>query len=112
MKPFFRGFADELAKTAGALGTIGKMVTKHPMAALAVGTTALGTGAAAMSAYKQGLRGGEKPRYLAAGIDRYSGQAQPSEASYINYNQLFERKPSSKEVKALSKNYRANAFKR
>lgn len=112
MDRFLTGFADELIKTGGALSSIGKMVVKHPQVALAAGATAAGTGMAAASAYKQGLRGGEKARYLPAGINRYTGAAEPSEASFINYNDLFERKPDRRRVAALSKNYREGAFKR
>lgn len=112
MDAFLRGFAGELVKTGGALKSLGKLVAKHPMVALSAGATALGTAAAAGSAYKQGLRGGEKARYLPAGINRYTGAAEPSEASFINYNQLFSRKPDRRQVAALSKNYRESAFRR
>lgn len=113
MMSFFSGFTDELTKTAaGLLGSMGKTIMKHPMLALTGATTVAGTGMAAASGYRQGLRGGEKPRYLPAGINRFTGEAEPSQASFINYNQLFERKPTRKQIKALSKHYRESAFRR
>jgi hypothetical protein len=108
-----KGFALELLKVGGPLKSIGKTVLKHPLtAALAIGTAAT-TGMAAAGAYKEGLRGGEKPRYLYAGVDPSSGQIVPSEAAYTNYHETIgDRKPTPKQVAALSKHYNEKKFKR
>lgn len=106
MSPFLQGFAGELSKVAGALGSIARTAIKHPMLTLSALGTAAATGLSASSAYKEGLRGGEKPRYLAAGKEG------ASPAAYANYNQLFERPAGRKQVRDLSKYYRESKFKR
>ncbi len=109
MNAFLNGFADELVKEAilgGALKSVGGFALKHPLIGLSGLMTVGATAAGAAGAYKEGLKGGERPRYLAASADA------PSEAAYTNYHQLFEHKPTPKEVVSLSKNYRENAYKR
>jgi hypothetical protein len=115
--PFLRGFGDELVKCAGvlgALGGVGKLVAKHPLIAMTAGMTAIGTGMAARNAYKEGLQGGEKPRYLAASVDPGSGRAQASDAAYTNYHPLFAENETPKrgQLRRLSRHYHPNAFKR
>lgn len=115
MNRFLAGFCDELEKNAmigRALKGVGRLAIKHPLLTLGAAGTAIATGSAAASAYKQGLRGGEKPRYLAAGIDPGSGQAGASEAAYTNFNNAFDRRATPQEIKALSKHYDERKFKR
>jgi hypothetical protein len=99
------GLADELAKTAGVLRRVAGLVAKHPIVAMTAGGAALATGASAASAYRGGLRGGEKARYLEAGLDPATGEASAGQAAYNNYHQLLERKPSRREVWGLSRYY-------
>lgn len=109
MNPFAHGFADELVKTAiagGVLKTVGKAIVKHPLIAATGLMTAGATAASAAQAYRSGLRGGDKPRYLAAGPEG------PSEAAYNNYSQLFEHPQTAKREYEISRWYRPNAFKR
>lgn len=111
MNPFLHGFTDELVKTSGALKSIGRFAVKHPLVTLTAAGTVATTGLSAGQAYRQGLRGGEKPRYLAAGVDR-GGNATTSPAAYTNYHEMLERRPSSKEIKSLSKYYDPKKFRR
>jgi hypothetical protein len=112
------GFVTELIKLGGLAGlgggllkkTVG-LAAKHPLKALGVGMIVAPTALAYQNARKQGLEGGEKPRYLAAGRDE-SGRIRASEAAYTNYHDLFEHKPHPREVRALSKNYKPEAFSR
>ena len=112
MNHFVRGFGDELTKVAvlGALKTVGGFVKRHPglsiNAPIILGATAL----AARSGYKSGRRGDEKPRYLPASYDPIARTATPSQAAYIPYGRLFG-KPSEREAKKVSKNYKEKAFK-
>jgi len=112
MTPLHNGFVHELLKVGGALKSIGKFVIKHPvLTATAIGTAGA-TGSSVVSAYKKGLRGGERPRYLYAGRDEH-GRIVPSEAAFTNYhNVIGNQKPTPKQVKALSKHYKENKFKR
>lgn len=111
--PFLNGFASELVKTAGGglLKSVGKFVVKHPIIALSAGVTGLGTAAAARQAYKGGLEGGEKPRYLNAAVDPATGATQASEAAYTNYHQLFPHKPTEYQKWMQSRHYRENEYK-
>lgn len=112
MTPFLQGFAEELVKTAGALKTVGGLALKHPILALTAAGTIASTAGSAASAYKEGLKGGEKGKYLGAGIEPYTNRAAASPAAYTNYHQLFERKPSNREVHELSRFYDAKKFRR
>ena len=110
MTPFLNGFGDELIKVggvAGALASVGKGAVKHPLLALGAGTTLIGTGLATRAGYRQGMSGEGKPRFIAAGVNKYTGEAMPSDTAYTNFNTLF----SNKKDKKVSKNYRENAFK-
>lgn len=106
MSPFLAGFATELVKVSGLAGSVGRFVVKHPMISATAALTAGATAASAGSAYKEGLRGGEKPRYLGASAEG------PSEAAYANYNQLFERPQTRRQVRELSKHYKESKFQR
>lgn len=115
MNQFTAGFGNELIKVAVGLGLLkglGKTVIKHPLLTLGAGGTLLASGMGASQAYKEGLRGGEKPRYLEAGVDPISGQATTSDAAYTNFNPLFRGKTPKKDVEALSKHYDEKKFKR
>ena len=116
------GFADELIKlsslggamlggTANVLKKGVGMVARHPLKALGVGMIAIPTVMAANSAYQGSRQGAEQPRYLAAGRDE-SGRIRASDAAYTNYHELFDHKPSAKQVKALSRNHRPEMFNR
>lgn len=112
---FLHGFTDELTKVGSALGAlkrVGKFSVKHPLIALTAAGTAAATGMAASGAYKQGLRGGEKPRYLAAAVDPNSGRAAASPAAYTNFHELFNQKPRKGQLKRLHKDYDESKFKR
>jgi len=114
MTPFLEGFGDELTKLAaglGALKSVGKFTMKHPLIALGAGTTGIATAAAYREAKKRGLQEGQRPRYLAAGVDPVSGQAYGSGAERVNWHHLFPHKPSAKSVRALSANYDEKKFK-
>lgn len=114
MTPFLHGFGDELIKVSSALGVakrVGRFAIKHPIITSAAAMTGVGSLMAAKGAYKTGLQGGEKPRYLAASVDR-NGNAQASDVAYTNYHQLLDRKPSKKQVEALSKHYDESKFRR
>jgi hypothetical protein len=104
MNHFLTGFADELVKEAGVAGSAFKMVRKHPIRSLIGASILGGTGMAASAGHKQGLRGGEKPRYLAASRNR------PSRAALINSHELFDHKPSEKERKRPTKHHKASTF--
>lgn len=106
MTPFLHGFTEELVKTGSALGAVGRFALKHPVLSATALMTAGGTGMSAASAYKEGLRGGEKGTYLAASPDG------PSQAAFTNYNELFDRKKTRKQVRSLSKHYKATKFQR
>ncbi|MBP9824077.1 MAG: hypothetical protein KBF21_07635 [Thermoanaerobaculia bacterium] len=115
MDRFLAGFADELVKTAGiggALKRVGKFTVKHPIVALSGATTVAATGLAASGAYKEGLQGGEKPRYLAASVDPNTGEAETSPAAYTDFNQLFPRRPEKGQLKRLHGDYDEAKFKR
>lgn len=115
MNQFLAGFGDELLKTAfvgGALKFLGRQAVKHPILALGTAGTLASTGISSAKAYKSGLRGGEKARYLHAQYDPRTRQAMPSDAALTNYNVLFNRKVSPKEIKALHKHYDERKFKR
>lgn len=115
MNVFRRGFADELVKLSGALGalkTVGRFAVKHPLLTIGAGATGVGSVLAAKSGYESGLRGGEKPRYLAASVDPRTGDAQASRAAHINWHQLFSHKPSKAQLKRISGNYDESKFKR
>lgn len=114
MKTSSVSFIDELTKLGGIGGALSKVVglaAKNPLKTLGVGMIVAPTAMAYHAASKQGLEGGEKPRYLAAGRDE-SGRIRPSEAAYVNYHDLFEHKPHPREVRALSKNYKPDMFTR
>ena len=84
MNSFLTGFGDELIKTAligGALRLLGRTAVKHPILTLGAAGTLASTGASATQAYKAGLKGGEKARYLKAQYDPISRQAMPSDAA-------------------------------
>lgn len=114
-----RSFIDELEKLAvfGALARLGGgalkktvgLAVKHPMKALGLGMIVAPTVMAYQGAKAEGLKGGEKPRYLHAGRDE-SGQIRPSEAAYTNYHQLFKHKDKPHEIRELSKYYKPEAF--
>ena len=74
--------------------------------------TVAATGMATSSAYKRGLRGGDKPRYLAAAVDPNSGHAQASEAAFTNFSDLFKKRPAKGQLKRLHGDYDAAKFKR
>lgn len=115
MNYFLAGFKDELVKVAGIGGLakgVGKFTVKHPLIALTAATTAVGTGMAATRGYKSGLQGGEKPRYLAASVDKRTGDAETSPAAYTNFHQLFSKKPSKGQLKRIHKDYDESKFKR
>jgi len=115
MDPFLTGFADELVKVAGVGGVlknVGKFTVKHPLLALTAAGTVAATGMATSSAYKRGLRGGDKPRYLAAAVDPNSGHAQASEAAFTNFSDLFKKRPAKGQLKRLHGDYDAAKFKR
>ena len=84
---------------------------KNLMRALGVGFVAVPTALAAKAGYKKGRAGGQAPRYLAASHDPISGRSMASRAAHTNYNPLFKRKPSAKELKRLSKHYKEKNFK-
>ena len=111
MSNFLNGFEDELTKLGvaglGALKSVGRFAYKHPLLTVGAGATVLGTGMAARQGYRSGMSGEGKERYLAAGIDPYSGRAMPSGTAYKNYNALFGKK----EDKGISKHYKEKAFK-
>lgn len=111
MNRFLVGFTDELVKVGGiggALKSVGKFSVKHPMVAMLGASTLIGTAVAAKNAYREGLRGGEKGRYLAASLD-----GGPSEAAYTNYHPMFKnRKPAHGALKRLHRNYDEAKFKR
>jgi len=83
---------------------------KNLMRALGVGMVAVPTALAARAGYKSGRAGDEKPRYLAASFDPISGHAMPSRAGVTNYN-VLTKKPTAKEIKRVTKNYKEKAFK-
>jgi len=100
--PFLGGFVDELAKHASALGAlkrVGGFAVKNPLLALGGTATLVGTGLAARGGYREGLAGGEKPRYLHATKDS------PSRAALINWNK-------KKRKKNVSRHYDEKKFKR
>ena len=105
MNHFLSGFADELTKEAGVAGSAFKMVRKHPIRSLIGASILGGTAMAASAGHKEGLRGGEKGRYLAATRDA------PSRMALINSNLLFKRKPTEKERKRPTKHHKASTFK-
>jgi hypothetical protein len=118
VRPSAASFSNELTKLGGIGGLLGGalkktvgVVARNPMKALGVGMIAVPTAMAYQSAREQGLQDGEKPRYLAAGRDE-AGNIRPSEAAYTNYHQLFEHKPSQRQAKQLSKNYKPEMFAR
>jgi len=90
--------------------TVG-LAARNPMKALGVGMIVAPTVMAASSAYKGGMQPGEKGRYLAAGRDG-SGRIRASDAAYTNYHELFDHKPTPKQVRALSKNHKPEMFNR
>lgn len=109
------GFLDELTKVGGLARSLLKntvgLAAKHPMKTLGIGMIAAPTVMAYQAARKGGLEGGEKPRYLAAGVDE-SGRVRASDAAYTNYHSLFKHKPRPHEIAALSKNYKPEMFSR
>lgn len=106
MSAFLKGFADELEKTAGLLGGVGKTLIKHPIATLTGAGIAASAGTSAVRGYRSGLQGGEKARYLLA------GKQGPSEAFYTNFHPLFEHKLKPRQLRQLSERYREKDFKR
>ena len=96
-------------KEAIALKALAK--PKNLMRALGVGFVAVPTALAAKAGYKKGRAGGQSPRYLAASYDPISGRSMPSRAALTNYNPLFKRKPTVKQKKRLSKNYKEKNFR-
>jgi len=109
--PLHSGFADELTKVAVA-GAVVKSLAKHPVRTLLGGSVLIGAGLAGRAAYKSGLQGGQKPRYLAASVDPRTGRAIASRAAYLNWHNLFSHKPSKKQIARLSKHYKERAFRR
>ena len=106
MTPFLQGFAGELTKQAGALGTIGRVIKKHPVLAINAPLVAASTISSAVEGAKSGLHPGEAGKYLRA------SKAGPSEAFYTNYHPMFEHKMSPAEKTRLSENYHEKSFKR
>ena len=105
MSPFAHGFVDEFIKCAGLLGSVGKLVTKHPVKTLG-GAALLGiTGVSARNAYNQGLGLTERPRFLQA------APGAPSEAHFTNFHELFPHELSEKQKAALSKNVKPELMK-
>jgi hypothetical protein len=114
MNYFMQGFGDELTKVAvlGALKTVGRFAVKNPLIALGTIGTAGATAMAAREGYKRGRSGEQGPRYLKAQYDPISRQAMTSEAAYTNYNPLFPRSPTKKELKRIHGDYKEELFKR
>lgn len=115
MNPFLAGFADELTKQAGALGVlkrVGKFSVKHPLIALTAAGTLGATALAAKSGYKSGLQGGDKPRYLAAQVDKNTGHAAASDAAYTNFHEMLSRRPAKGQLKRIHGDYDERKFKR
>ena len=113
MTPFLHGFGDELVKTSAARSLMGagKFVMKHPLLSLGAGATVAGTAMAYRQGRKEGLRGGEKGRHIAATVDPISGRAHASRTARIPHGIFFKKTKSPN----VSKNYdRAGekAFKR
>ena len=110
------GFADELIKLAVVGKALGKVLSapakwavKNPMSALGVGFTVAPPIMAARQAYKDTMEGGQGSGYLSAGKDE-SGRVRSSESAHVNWHGLLPHKPTSKQVKALSKNYDESMF--
>jgi len=115
MNPFLAGFADELIKTGGVLGplkSVGKFTIKHPLVALTAAGTLGATALAAKGGYKRGLQGGDKPRYLAAAVDKNSGHAAASDAAYTNFHEMLSRRPTKGQLKRIHGDYDERKFKR
>ena len=111
MTPFLEGFLKE-AGAIGALGSLGKLVAKHPLLAIGSASTAAATGIAAKAGYKRGRAGGQRPRYIAASYDPISRRAMPSRAALTNFNPLFNKRLTEKQKKKLHKHYKEKTFKR
>lgn len=108
MNAFLNGFVDEITKEAGIARSIAspawKVLKKHPFLSLMGGSIVASTALSAAQARREGLRGGEKGRYLHATRDS------PSRAAFTNYHQLFKHKPSKKQVARLSKHHKPSRF--
>jgi hypothetical protein len=114
MNPFLTGFADELTKTAvlGALKSVGKFTVKHPLVALTAAGTLATTALTAKSGYKRGLQGGERPRFLAAAVDKNTGHAAASDAAYTNFHEMLGRRLAKGQLKRIHGDYDERKFKR
>jgi hypothetical protein len=99
VSPFLAGFASEFKKLGGVITGIGKTIAKHPIQSLVVGGAALGTASQATRAYREGISGGQKARYLAAGVEG------PSQAAYTNYHDAFPHEMKPWEKRRLSWNF-------
>lgn len=108
MNNVLRGFLKE-ATAVGLAKTLAK--PKNLMRALGVGMIAIPTALAAKAGAKKGRAGGQAERYLAASYDPISRRAMPSRAALTNYSPLFNRTPTTKQKKQISKHYKEKAFK-
>lgn len=105
MTAFLDGFGDELVKLgigAGALKSIGKFTVKHPLMALSAPFVVGGTVMSAREGHRRGMSGEGRPRLLAAGVNKYTGEAMPSGTAFADYNKIFG---TQKTRKGVSKTY-------
>lgn len=108
-----RAFALELEKLGGITGTAyralkgaGKLVGRNKLRTLGAAMIAVPTVMAYRSARATGMdEGTGGGKYLAATRHR------PSDAAYTNFHDLIEHAPSAREAKAVSRNYRPNAYR-
>lgn len=110
MNPFLTGFSDELVKTGGAIKSLGGLIARNPLRSAA---TAFAIGYpmyAGRKAYKEGLKPGEKGRYLEAGVDPRTGRIAASDTAYKNFHQLFKHAPSKADKKRLHGPYKPELF--